>query len=487
MQDIPSILNKIKSLETESRQLEPQRPQRLDWEEKVQDYAQTFLDNVNEKKAYVSGGDNDRALDEMPIQEEGRAIEEIIDLLSESVDSYGINPASGGHLGYIPGGGVYPTALGDYLADVFNRYSGIFFASPGAVRMENLLIRWLNKLIGFPATALGNLTSGGSIANLIAIVAARDAEGIKPAVIENSCIYLTEHIHHSLQKAIRIAGLASANLRIVDMDDHYRMKTSSLQEMVEQDIKAGLTPFLVIASSGTTDTGAIDPLDEIASVCDLHDLWYHIDGAYGGFFILSEEFKSKFKGIERADSVTIDPHKGLFLSYGSGAVLIKNVSALQHSHHYEANYMQDALDDHTELSPADLSPELTKHFRGLRMWLPLQLFGLKPFKAAISEKIWLCRYFYEEIQLLGFQVGPYPDLSVCIYRYIPPQGDADEFNQVLVKAVQNDGTVFISSTKINNRFWLRLAVVSFRTHLSTINQALAVLKAEKNALLEKWP
>lgn len=483
MQRLSAILDKITALEGDSRRLEPQRPQRLEWEEKVRDYAQQFLDEVNEKKAYVAGGDDDSKLADLPIQDEGRPIDELIQLLSQSVDSYGINPASGGHLGYIPGGGIYPTALGDYLADIFNRYSGVFFATPGAVRMENLLIRWMNKLIGFPASALGNLTSGGSIANLIAIVAARDAKGIRPAVIEKSCIYLTEHIHHSLQKAIRIAGLATANLRYVGMDSRFRMDVEDLQNLIRQDVEAGLVPFLVIASSGTTDTGAVDPLDEIATICRQHNLWYHIDGAYGGFFILADEVKHLFKGIEKADSVTIDPHKGMFLSYGSGAVLIKDVAALQHSHHYEANYMQDALDNHVELSPADLSPELTKHFRGLRMWLPMQLFGLKPFKAAIAEKIWLCRYFYLEIQKLGFEVGPEPDLSVCIYRYIPEQGDAETFNKALVKAVQQDGTVFISSTKIAGRFWLRLAVVSFRSHLSTIKQALSVLEKKRDELL----
>ena len=483
MQERKSILNKIKGLEDESRKLEPQRPQRLAWEDKVSAYAQHFLDQVNETKAYIPGGDDDTQLTDLPIQDEGRPIEELIELLSQSVDSYGINPASGGHLGYIPGGGLYPTALGDYLADVFNRYSGVFFASPGAVRMENLLIRWMNNLIGFPSTAVGNLTSGGSIANLIAIVAARDAKGIQPMVIEKSCIYLTEHVHHSLQKAIRIAGLASANMRYVGMDDRFRMDADNLQQLILEDIKDGFVPFLVIASSGTTDTGAVDPLDEIATICQHHDLWYHIDGAYGGFFILSDEVKHLFKGMERADSVTIDPHKGMFLSYGSGAVLIKDVGALHHSHYYEANYMQDALDNQIELSPADLSPELTKHFRGLRMWLPMQLFGLKPFKAAIEEKIWLCRFFYQEIQQLGFEVGLEPDLSVCIYRYIPEHGDADTFNEALVKAVQQEGTVFISSTKIANRFWLRLAVVSFRTHLSTIKQALSLLEMKKNALL----
>ena len=477
------MLNKIKELEKLALPLEPTIEVRNEWDVAVLNYSSEFLDNIENLKAYVLDEDKGKKIYDFPFSDEGRNINELIDIVSENVDTPGLNPASGGHLGYIPGGGVYPTALGDYMADVFNRYAGVFFGSPGAVRMENMLIRWMNDVIGFPKHAMGNLTSGGSIANLIAIVTARDAQNIKAKDIENSCIYLTEHVHHSSQKAIRIAGLNEANLRYIPMDDKFRMDVEILEKQIQIDRKQGLKPFLVISSAGTTDVGAIDPLDAIADVCEQNELWMHVDGAYGGFFILVDEEKHKFKGIERADSVTIDPHKGLFLSYGTGAVLIKNVEALQNTHYYQANYMQDAESSVDELSPADLSPELTKHFRGMRMWLPLQLFGLKPYVACVEEKLWLCRYFYEEIQKLGFEVGPEPDLSVCIYRFVPEKGSADEFNKKLVEAVKADGRVFLSSTKINDDYWLRIAVLSFRSHLRTINLALNVLKEKRDLLL----
>lgn len=186
--------------------------------------------------------------------------------------------------------------------------------------------------------------------------------------------------------------------------------------------------------------------------------------------------KDKFKGVERSDSLAIDPHKGMFLSYGLGAVLIKNVQAQMESHYYQANYMQDTFEANDELSPADLSPELTKHFRGLRMWLPLQLFGIEPFKACLEEKIWLTRYFYEEVQKLGFEVGSYPELSVAIYRFIPKNSAPNEFNKKLVEYIHKDGRVFISSTTINGDFWIRIAILSFRTRLWTIDLYLEILK-----------
>ena len=475
---------KILALEDESKQLEPNREVRLSWEHKVQAYAQNFLDEIHNLKAYIPGGENDNSLKDFNIQEDGRPIEALIELIDNQVDHYGINPASGAHFGYIPGGGLYPTALGDYLADVSNRYAGIFYASPGAVKMENLLIRWMCDLIGFPSNSLGNLTSGGSIANLIGIVTARDAKEIEPRRIESSCIYLAEQVHHSILKALRIAGLQKAIIRQVKMNEQYRMDSHDLARQIAADREEGLTPFLAIASFGTTDVGAVDPIDEIASICEANELWLHVDAAYGGFFLMSDAIKSKLKGVERADSVSIDPHKGLFLSYGSGAVIIKDVKAAYNTHHYIANYMQDAIADFEELSPADLSPELTRHFRGLRMWLPMQLFGLKPLRACIEEKLWLCRYFYQKIQTLGFEVGPEPDLSVCIYRYVPDNKDANKFNEALTKLIQHQGDIFVSSTMIDGVFWLRMAIVSFRSHLSHVNQALELLNNGKNSLIE---
>jgi glutamate/tyrosine decarboxylase-like PLP-dependent enzyme len=181
--------------------------------------------------------------------------------------------------------------------------------------------------------------------------------------------------------------------------------------------------------------------------------------------------------------MVMDPHKTLFLPYGSGAILVRDRGKLLESHHYTANYMQDALSATDELSPADLSPELTKHFRGLRLWMPLLLHGLAPFRAALEEKLLLARYFHERLsERPGFEVGPYPDLSVVIFRYRPASGDADAFNKKLVEAIHRDGRVFLSSTILDGRFTLRLAVVSFRVHLETIDLALEILDHEVRRL-----
>lgn len=486
-----AIRVELAALQAQSAALEPDRATLRRWTDLVTEFGIGFVERLPRTPAYSLN--RGTAADRFPISEQPIPLPELLHEIDQRMLRLGLNPASGGHLGYIPGGGVTPSALGDFLAAITNQYAGVFFAGPGAVRMENDLLRWLCQLVGFPDSALGNLASGGSIANLVAFVTARDAKQIDSLSIRRAVIYLTSQVHHCVHKAIRIGGLAEAIVRTIPLDERFRLRADVLAAQVTADLAAGLKPFLVVASAGTTDTGAIDPLAEIADVCQRHDLWLHVDAAYGGFFLLADDcdlqgrsMAERFAGISRADSIAIDPHKGLFLSYGLGAVLVRDVAALQRSHHYQANYMQDTLDALEEPSPAELSPELTKHFRGLRMWLPLRLFGVRPFRAALEEKLWLCRLFYQEIRARGFEVGPPPELSVCIYRFVPPAGDANEFNRRLVAAVHRDGQVFISSTTINDQVWLRLAVLSFRTHLGEIDYLLELLTRTVRELVPEF-
>jgi len=477
-----SLVARIARLERISRKLEPDAAERNEVRENVIRYTEHFLDTIATRKAYEFNSNLGAELLKSPIGEKSMPIQKAMKLIERAVDFPALNPASGGHLGYIPGGGIYYASLGDYMADVTNRYAGVFFAGPGAVRMENQLIRWVAGVVGYPRHAAGNLTSGGSIANLIGICTARDAKKVRAARVSSSVIYMTHQAHHSLEKAIRIAGLGECVMRHVKMDDHHRMDPIALAKQIASDRKEKLFPFLLIGSAGTTDTGSVDPLDALSRVARKYKLWFHVDAAYGGFFMLTTYGKKILQGIENSDSLSIDPHKGLFLPYGIGIVLVKNARQMHATHVYQANYMQDALSSVEEPSPADLSPELTKHFRGLRMWLPLKLHGVKPFRACLDEKLLLARYFHAEVAKLGFETGPKPELSVVTYRYVPRKGDADAFNKKLLTAVQRDGRVFISSTLLQGKFTLRFACLSFRTHQSTVDTLLTVLKREVRRL-----
>jgi glutamate/tyrosine decarboxylase-like PLP-dependent enzyme len=475
----------LKKLEEQARKLETSAKDRKSLLKKAIDYGEDFLSALPEKPAYVDSDFMGKGVYELPFQEQPKDFDQLLEVLKSEVDRPGLNPASGKHAGYIPGGGLYPSAIADYLAAVTNRYTGVFFSSPGAVRIENMCIRWMNDLIGYPKEAAGNLTSGGSIANLIGLVTARDDSGIKARDFNRAVIYTTRQVHHCVVKAIKFAGLQEATLRTIPMDDRFRMKADALEQQIQSDKNEGLMPLTIFASAGTTDLGAVDPLDEIGDIADRHNLWFHVDAAYGGFFLLTDHGKEVMKGIEKSDSATIDPHKGLFLPYGSGALLVKDGEKLYDSQHMSANYLQDTYNATEETSPADLSPELSKHFRGLRMWLPLQLFGIQSFRAALEEKLLLTRYFYDELQQIdGMEVGPEPELSVAFFRYIPDSGDADTFNKKLVDEIHRNGRVFISSTHIDGTVYLRLAVLNFRTHLEEVDLILSVLK-EKIQKLEE--
>ena len=466
---------KFEELEDSCRTLEPGAQARASLTHQAVAYSEAFLEGLGKGRTFVEDRGQSELLDP-GIGEQGTDMEDLLQILGSAVDTPGINPASGGHFGYIPGGGIYPSAIGDFLANISNRYSGIHYASPGAARMEQQLIAWMTGLVGFPETSGGDLTSGGSIANLSGIVTARHALGLRAAEWESSCIYMTRQVHHCVDKSLRVAGLEECQVRFVPMDDRHRMDDTMLEEMILADHSRGLKPWLIVASAGTTDTGAVDPMLKIGAIAKKHKLWFHVDAAYGGFFVLCEEGSEALKGLGQADSIVMDPHKGLFLPYGTGALLVRNVDQLAGAHSYQADYMQDASSKGSGYSPADLSVELSRPFRGLRLWLPLKLFGLAAFRAALSEKIWLARYFHEKLSAsTGFEVGPFPDLSVVTFRYLPAEGDEEAFNRRLLQAVHDDGRIFISSTMLDGRFTLRAAVLHLRTHRAEVDYLLEFL------------
>ena len=490
--DRAALLARLRELERAAQPLEPGPARRRELRDAVVASTERFLQEIDTLKAYDHSGDRGRGLLAAPIGEHGIPLADALDLLEREVIRPGGNPSSGGHLAYIPGGAIYHAALGDFLAAVSNKYAGIFFSGLGPVRMENLLVRWVADLVGYPAEAGGTILSGGSLANLTAVVAAREAHCLRGADYASAVVYLTTQAHHSLHKALRIAGLGEATIREIPLDERHRMRPEALAEAIAADRAAGLRPWLIVATGGATDTGAVDPLDQIADVAQHEGCWFHVDAAYGGFFLLTDHGRALLKGIARSDTAVLDPHKSLFLPWGSGMILARDTRTLLAAHSATGAYMQDAVRqvpaDPVEISPSDLSPELTKHFRALRMWLPLILLGTAPFRAALEEKLLLARYFQQEVQTLGFQAGPAPDLSIVTFRWAPPgvsPEQADRMNQQIVDNVRRDGRIFLSSTQLEGRFTLRMAALAFRTHRRHIDLALRILGEQVATLGER--
>lgn len=389
-------------LERQSRCLDPPRDVRDDWKASVDGYVEKILGRVDDNcaaKTYNDEVEQCRGffrftgpdLFEAPAP---GGMGALLDLLDRRVAGQGEFVPSGRHVGYMPGGGLFASGLGDYLAAAINCQSGVFKAAPGAVMLERQLLSWMASLVGYdPEAAEGNLTSGGSVAHLAAIVAARDSLGVRSGDAESLAIYVSEHVHRSILKAVRIAGLADAAVRTVRVTDEGTMDLDHLRKAVETDRGRGKRPFLVVGTAGTTDAGAVDPLGGIARVARGERMWFHVDAAYGGFFLLCDEVREAFAGVGESDSVTVDPHKGLFVPFGLGAVLVRNGGLLRRSSLGLGSddlpgggYMHDQEFGDVP-SPCDLSPELSRHFRGLRLWLPLRLHGLGPFRSGLLTGI----------------------------------------------------------------------------------------------------
>ena len=469
---LPELKAELAKLRQAAAPLEPDSDKRHELGAKALEHALAYLDQVEEAPSNRPWSEVFSRGLHPEFADEGRDSADVLDYIAECVDRPGFATTSPRFMAYIPGGGLFHSALGDMLAAASNKYSGFASASPGAVRLENACAAWLAEVVGYPKEAAGTLTSGGSLANLTAIVAAReerDPDG-------GGAVYTTRFAHYCIDKALHIAGRGRSPKRLIDTDESYRMSAAALEQALERDLAEGVRPWLVVASAGTVDTGAIDPLPEIAELCARYGAWFHVDGAYGGLFALCDDGRSKLRGIERADSIALDPHKTLFLPYGTGAVLVRDGRCLQDAFSATGEYIRPLGESEVGPSPADLSPELTRHFRALRLWLPLQLAGVAAFRAAQSEKLALARYLHARLsELDGFDPGPQPQLSVVAFRYVPASGDADVFNERLLTHLQQEGRVMLSGTRIDGRFLIRCAILCFRTHVEHVDEVVEAL------------
>ncbi len=393
-----------------------------------------------------------------------------LDTVREVVVGCAVNAAGGTYQAYIPGGGIYAAAVAEYVAASLNRYVTVWGVGPGPSRLEAVVLEWFRDLLGLPDSTRGVLTSGGSLANFSAVVTARRAR--LPENFLNGVIYASRHTHHSVTKAAMLAGFSPRQVHVLPTDPRHRLDVDALESAVAADRAAGLVPFMLVANAGTTNTGAVDPLRELAARAAHHKLWLHVDAAYGGFFMLTARGRELLDGIELADSVTLDPHKGLFLPYGVGSLLVRDGEALRRAHHVEASYLRDLeSDDADQINFAEYGPELTRSFRGLNVWLPLKLYGSDTFARYLDEKLDLARHAYERLRgMPGIEVLMAPQLTVVAFR-----ASSDEASQRVLETVNASRRSFISSTVIDGRTTLRIAVLSFRTHREQVDATLDLI------------
>jgi aromatic-L-amino-acid/L-tryptophan decarboxylase len=403
--------------------------------------------------------------------EDGGSFDRLMDQV-DLVAAKAYNTTGPGYLPFIPGGGLFAAALGDFMATGINRFVNLWGQGPVGAQIEYNVVRWLCDLFGYGSESRGILTTGGSMANLSALVAARKAK--LPEDFLSGTLYVSEQVHASNAKAASIAGFPVGNVRSVPVTDDLKMNVGALREMLAADRSDGRTPFFVIASAGTTNTGAIDPIAEIADVAAQEDLWLHVDGAYGGFFQLTERGRAAFVGIERADSITLDPHKGLFLPYGTGSLVVRDGARLREAHFVGQHYLQDFPPEDEIPNFTEYSIELSRDFRGLRVWFPLVLHGVNAFREALDEKLDLAGYLYEELSTVpGLELFGEPELTVVPFRL---REGGEEANRRLLDLINASKRVVLSSTLLQGDFTIRACILSHRTHRDRIEECVQIVR-----------
>ncbi|HSG64918.1 MAG TPA: aminotransferase class I/II-fold pyridoxal phosphate-dependent enzyme, partial [Gammaproteobacteria bacterium] len=343
---------------------------------------------------------------------------------------------------------------------------GVAAVAPVLTQLEANVVRWFCEIVGYPSQARGFLTTGGSLANLSAVITARQVR--LGDDFSRGTIYLSDQAHHCVEKAARLAGLPRWNIRILPTDSTLRLDPGQVLSALRRDREQGLQPFMLVASAGTTNTGAIDPLPVLADLASAERLWLHVDAAYGGFFCLTERGRRALAGIERADSIVLDPHKTLFLPYGTGALLVRDGNDLKATHSSQADYMPPLQGDEELVDFCELSPELTRPFRGLRVWLPFKLHGADVFRAYLDEKLDLARWIAGELaRIPELEILAEPELSVTAFamRGEEPLEARNAATRRLLSLINERQRVHLTGTFLHGRFAIRVAVVAFRVHM----------------------
>lgn len=419
-----------------------------------------------------------------PLPEQGTALEQLLTEIRERVIDCAVNTAGGTYQAYIPGGGIFAAGLAELIAAVSNRFVNVWAVAPCAVELEANVLQWLCQVMGYGEQAKGIFTSGGSLANFSAVVAARVAK--LPEDFLKGTIYVSEQTHQSVKKSALLAGFPARNIRAIATDAQFRIISEAVLTQIEADRAEGLMPFMIVANAGTTNTGAVDDIAALAKIAQQEHLWLHVDAAYGGFFQLTERGCTLFQGIEQADSITLDPHKGMFLPYGTGCLLVRNGETLRKAHQIEAAYLQDLGE--SSINFTDYSPELTRSFRGLRVWLPLKLYGVNVFRAYLNEKLDLAQWACEQLKTIErLEIFAEPQLSIVAFRYaaqINEQGNENHWNKLLLQKVVASKKTFISSTTIAGKVVLRIAILSFRTHQKEVAATIEAIRAATKEVIE---
>lgn len=439
----------------------------------MKDFKTVTLDFINEFMDYShqipKGGvishiteDQLAKIDSMDIPEKGRDLEEVIKEMCGDIMPYGNHSSHPRFFGFVPGTTSPLSWLGDIITTAYNRHGGSVANQPGIWRAEQRLTRWLCDAAGFPETAGGTFVSGGSMANLTAMTAARD-HLLSEEEWHMGTAYVSDQTHSSVAKGLRILGIGNSRIRVIPTDDRFCMVTDLLEKAIKEDIRKGFRPFIAIASAGTTNTGSVDDFGRIRRICDKYDMWMHVDGAFGASVLLSQKYRKELDGIEKADSLSWDAHKWLFQTFGCGIVLVRDQKHLLESFSVHPEYLKDLEKDGTLVNPWDMSIELTRPARSMKLWLTLQVMGKGKVSGDIEHGIEMARWTEEKIKNNeNIEIISHAKLGMINFRYVLEgltEEQTDRLNAAISEKMLSDGYAGVFTTELKGKKVLRMCIL----------------------------
>jgi len=424
---------------------------------RVVDLMADHFANLREKRVGTKGDPAVlRPLMRKPPPAKAVSADEIFETMSRDIFSNMMNVGHPRHFAFVPVPSNFVSVMADTLAAGFNVFSGSWLAGSGSVALELAVIDWLRQWCGLPETAGGLFVSGGSMANLTAIVAARHAK--LNDRIEGAVVYYSDQAHSSVDRAWRVAGFLPEQIRKIPSDAQFRLPLDELARHIAEDRAAGLRPFAIVANAGTTNTGAIDPLPEIAAISKENNLWMHVDGAYGAAAALCDRGRTLLRGLELADSMSLDPHKWLFQSMECGCVLLRDADILKATYRITPEYLADVHRNVSEVNPHDYGMQLTRSFRALKVWMSIQYFGLDAFRAAMESGFELAEFAESKLRAMpGWEIVTPAQMGIVTFHH--PIANYEKIHDAML----SDGFALATSTVLKGRKVLRFCTINPRT------------------------
>ena len=461
-------------------------------EEAVKAFVHDFCEhkhNINDQPVFIEPSDEQiEKIKNIGFPKKGRAVGEVVKELEDEVFKYSGTTDHPRFFAFVPGPASCVSWLGDVMTTAYNVHAGGSKMAPTVNCCEQDVIRWLCKKAGYSEASGGIFVSGGSMANITALIAARDKK-LCDDNFTKGVAYISDQTHSCVAKGLRSIGVSNKRIRIIPTDDEFKMIPSLLEEQIKRDIQDGFIPFAVVATAGTTNTGAIDPLREIGEIAHKYDIWYHVDAAFGGSVLVSDTHKHLLSGIEESDSIAWDAHKWLFQTYGCAAVLAKDINSLYKSFHVSPEYLKDIDSGEYNLNNFDLGIELTRPARGIKLWLTLQVLGTELISSAIDQGFKLAEYMEEAISSYqDFKIISHANLAMLNFRYEPGDLSKDECdlaNEMISKAIVDSGYAVLFTTILHGLTVIRFCGIHPETTTSDIKETCKRLNEyAKNAYKE---